>query len=246
MGEGLGYLEAIETISQKPPARGASELPMLAELRVDQAHDIALSISRMRKFIEERGRDFDFSDCSVGNLILGGLFLEHGNDFNAATHAFAQLVGARGRVLNVTRGENFVLVGLKEDGTFLRNEAAIVSPQSGARLRDIYLLPNYLGADDQARLEALSPDETHAALRRLEVFPQVNPEVEQALREADIIVYGPGTQHSSLFPSYFTEGVGEAIARTSAPRRSSSRIFVAITRFSPRPLILSWRSSPIT
>ena len=40
----------------------------------------------------------------------------------------------------------------------------------------------------------------------------MNPVAAAALAEADVIVYGPGTQHSSLFPSYMTEGVAEAIA----------------------------------
>ena len=40
--------------------------------------------------------------------------------------------------------------------------------------------------------------------------------------EADVIIYGPGTQHSSLFPSYMTRGVGEAIA----DNRKADKIFV--------------------
>ena len=37
-----------------------------------------------------------------------------------------------------------------------------------------------------------------------------------------MIIYGPGTQHSSLFPSYMTEGVAEAIAAN----KSADKIFV--------------------
>ena len=31
------------------------------------------------------------------------------------------------------------------------------------------------------------------------------------IAEADLLIYAPGTQHSSLLPSYLTRGVGEAI-----------------------------------
>src|SRR5262249_763947 len=41
--------------------------------------------------------------------------------------------------------------------------------------------------------------------------PKLNPLAAKALEQADVIVYGPGTQHSSLFPSYMTDGVAEAI-----------------------------------
>jgi 2-phospho-L-lactate transferase/gluconeogenesis factor (CofD/UPF0052 family) len=34
----------------------------------------------------------------------------------------------------------------------------------------------------------------------------------QDLAEADLIIYAPGTQHSSLFPSYLTPGISDAIA----------------------------------
>ena len=37
------------------------------------------------------------------------------------------------------------------------------------------------------------------------------------MAEADLIVYAPGTQHSSLFPSYLTHGLSTALARTRAP-----------------------------
>ena len=49
-------------------------------------------------------------------------------------------------------------------------------------------------------------------LREGHRVPSINPAAVAALAEADVIVYGPGTQHSSLFPSYMTKGVAEAIA----------------------------------
>jgi dolichol-phosphate mannosyltransferase len=51
----------------------------------------------------------------------------------------------------------------------------------------------------------------------------LNAHAAQALAEADVIVYGPGTQHSSLFPSYMTEGVAEAIAANTR----ADKIFVS-------------------
>ena len=39
---------------------------------------------------------------------------------------------------------------------------------------------------------------------------------------ADLIIYAPGTQHSSLFPSYLTPGLSDAIAGESAARSSCS------------------------
>ena len=55
-----------------------------------------------------------------------------------------------------------------------------------------------------------------AAARALEVAA-AGLDAQSAARrskiaEADVIIYAPGTQHSSLFPSYLTPGLADAIA----------------------------------
>jgi hypothetical protein len=44
------------------------------------------------------------------------------------------------------------------------------------------------------------------------VTPPLNERLAPKVREADVIIYAPGTQHSSLFPSYLTAGLTPAIA----------------------------------
>ena len=41
----------------------------------------------------------------------------------------------------------------------------------------------------------------------------INPKILDRIAEADLIIYSPGTQHSSLLPSYITPGLGPAIAQ---------------------------------
>ena len=40
----------------------------------------------------------------------------------------------------------------------------------------------------------------------------MNPRVAEKIAAAALVIYGPGTQHSSLFPSYLTPGLGDAVA----------------------------------
>lgn len=172
------------------------------------------------------GRHFDFGDCSLGNLLFAGCYLLEKRDFNAAMARFVLLYPLRTRILNVTGGENLILVGLKEDGTLLKNEAEIVSAQNSARLHQIFLLRHYLTAEQCERMAGLSLAEKVSQLQVLAVSPAINPAVEEVLRNADIIVYGPGTQHSSLLPSYLTDGVGWAISTN----RKAEKIFIANIR----------------
>ena len=46
--------------------------------------------------------------------------------------------------------------------------------------------------------------------------------MELALRQADIIIYSAGTQHSSLYPTYLASG----LARTISCNRSALKVFV--------------------
>src|SRR6201995_5080519 len=101
-----------------------------------------------RFFARATGTDFDFRDCSLGNLVFAGAYLKHGNDFNTAAAEVAELVGSRAHLLNVAEQQNRVLVGLKQDGTFLPSEAAIVGPQSASPITDLYLLEKPLTAEE--------------------------------------------------------------------------------------------------
>jgi len=165
----------------------------------------------------------DFRDCSFGNLLFAGCFLRCEKNFNIAVREFCQFAKINGRVLNVTKGENLYLVGLKEDGTFLRNEAEIVAPQNSAAMLDIFLLESYLGDQQEEQLSRLSLDKKRAYLNAISKTPSLNQEVVELIAEADIIIYGPGTQHSSLLPSYLTEGIVESIAAN----KRAEKIFIS-------------------
>ncbi|MEV1200055.1 2-phospho-L-lactate transferase CofD family protein [Microbispora rosea] len=168
----------------------------------------------------------DLADCALGNLVFAGAYLRLGRDFNAAADACARTFGSPVRLLNVTNGENAFLAALRGDGSLLADEADIVAPQGPGAITDLFLLREPLGARRRAELEALPPAWTREVLgrERAEVTP--NPRALEAIRDADLIVYGPGTPHSSLLPSYLTPGVADAVARS----RAAAKVFVVNIR----------------
>jgi len=169
------------------------------------------------------GLKFDFGDCAIGNILFAGCYLSCNNDFNRAVEQYEQLCESRARVLNITDGENFVLVALKEDASFLPDETSIVSPQTGSAIREIFLLRGYLNDKEAAELERLDVDGRLDYLRAKADFPKPNPEALEALERADVIIYGPGTQNSSLFPSYLTVKLAETVAANT----SAEKLFIA-------------------
>lgn len=166
----------------------------------------------------ERGESFVFADASLMNCLYAGAFLTFGRDFDLTTRFFDRLFEIRGNVLT-TNTENRKLVAIRENGVVLYSEAEIVELRSNARIRDLFIVDDY---PDPRTLDPMTPGDRLARLETLQTPVQASDAVLRAIADADILVYGPGTQHSSLYPSYMTRGIPEAIAA----KRDALKIFV--------------------
>ena len=193
-----------------PPAAASSLLAeAIARLQDPMRHRIAAAVAAFEAERDRTDRPFAFGDCAIGNLVFAGLFLAEGRRFNDAVAAYATLLGLpAGLIANVSDGGNAHLAAIDGDGGLLATEAAIVDARCRNRVQSIVLLdrepPLELGAAPVTAIDAWLT--AHA------VTPRLNPRVAARLAEASLIVFAPGTQHSSLFPSYLTDGLGEAIA----------------------------------
>lgn len=208
-GQALVALEAF--------ARG--ETPDIVGVRFASAKIHGALRRFVREFIDglvvsekAMGEQLSFADCSIMNCLFAGAHLAFGRNFEAATRYIDRLFKLKGTVLP-TSIENKVLVGLRENGEMLYCEAEIVELRSNVRIERIYLLDGPL---DRAGFETLTVEEKRWYLERNQSFVEVSSGVKQALSQADIIVYSAGTQHSSLYPTYLSHGLAEAIADNKA------------------------------
>lgn len=164
------------------------------------------------------GSQLDLADCSIMNCLYAGAHLALGRDFETATRYFDRLFKLKGTVLP-TSIENKTLVAMREDGQMLYCEADIVELRSSVRIERLYLLDS---APDPARFESLDADQKRSYLANNQSFVAASSGVRRALREADIIIYSAGTQHSSLYPTYMSDG----IAREIADNHGAYKVFV--------------------
>jgi len=188
---------------------------LFRELDAVRRSRIILFLQRFAEYFRSRlGHGLSFSDCSFGNLIFAGCYLECGQSFNVTVQTLSELFGTNAQLINISQGENRTLAALKHNGEVLGRESEIVGPQSGSPVREIYFLERPLTAEQKQELEPLDIDERSAYLRNLSAEVELSPQAEQALLNADLVIYGPGTQFSSLLPSYRI--ARDAIRRSSA------------------------------
>ena len=189
---------------------------LLADLSIDASFccSMARYLDDFDHYLQTISHQFDWSDCSIGNLIFAGCFIEAHRNFNAALATYCSLLNLSTElILNVTTGTDAHLVATDECGGIVRSEAEIVDDSQRHHIRDIYLIGRPLKDIECANLSAMDGDEIEAFFSERAAQLSPNPLLLSRLSEADLIVFGPGTQHSSLFPSYITPGVGDAIAR---------------------------------
>ena len=181
-------------------------------------------VGYLRQFFEFRkssGSVFNYAGSSLGNLVFSGAYLAS-HDFNEAIQEITAICGARAELINVSCGENRTLVAVKEDGGVLWRESEIVGPQSPAPIRDFFLLAQMPDEEFRRELAGMSIEEKLQRLRAAHEDVQLSAEADYALRQAKLIIYGPGTQYSSLLPSYRTRGIAEAIAAN----RTALKLFI--------------------
>lgn len=109
-------------------------------------------------------------------------------DFTEAVRVSGEVLAIRGRIFPSTT-QNVSLEAVLEDGRVVAGETRIA--QSRKPIRRVHLVP-----------------------RRVRPLP----EVLEAIRQADLILVGPGSLYTSIIPNLLVSGVGEAIANSRATR----------------------------
>jgi 2-phospho-L-lactate transferase/gluconeogenesis factor (CofD/UPF0052 family) len=153
-------------------------------------------------------KDFSFKDCSLMNCIYAGAFLAHNRNLEHATLAIEKLFNLTASVLPSSL-ENKKLMGIRENGTFLYSEAEIVELRSNVSVEKVFLLDDYL---ERKYFNSLPKKEKLMFLDSHHSYVKATSRVMRAINDADIIVFAPGTQHSSLYPTYLSRGIAQGVA----------------------------------
>lgn len=144
----------------------------------------------MRKLFNHRFDKGELSGHSFGNIFISTLEQVTGS-LDEALDVVAKVLNIRGRVIPVTLSKVRLMTELK-NGKVLEGESVLSNYQLLSRfgIAKIYLKPK----------------------------ARANPKALLAIRDADVIIVGPGNLYASLVPNFLVEGVGQAFTRSRAKK----------------------------
>jgi 2-phospho-L-lactate transferase/gluconeogenesis factor (CofD/UPF0052 family) len=166
--------------------------------------------------LKKRGliEEFDPRDLAIGNALIAGFFILEGS-FQAALNRLAELFSFSDRIsiLDITSGEDLWLVAMTSARELCVEEGHFVTTTPPNPISNLHLISRALYFELRQEFGNWKPA-TQELIDRIEEgakLPSINQSSKKAISSADLIVYGSGTLHSSLLPSYMVKGVFRAI-----------------------------------
>lgn len=174
---------------------GGSSGRLREELNIPPPGDVRnvlAALSEVEPLIEEMFQHRFKAANDLSGHSLGNLILAAmtsiTGNFMYAIQEMSKVLNVKGKVLPASN-QSVVLHAVFEDGKIVSGESKI--PNCGKKIKRVFLTPK-------------------------DVEPL--PETLEAIREADLIVIGPGSLYTSILPNLLVPGIGDEVANAKAKK----------------------------
>lgn len=154
--------------------------------------NVLAALSDVEPLVEEMFQHRFSTSTELSGHSLGNLILAAmtsiTGNFVHAIQEMSKVLNVRGRVLPAAN-QSVVLNAEMEDGTIVSGESKI--PYSGKRIKRVFLTPG--------KIKPL-------------------PETLQAIRQADLIILGPGSLYTSILPNLLVPKLGNEVCHAKAKK----------------------------
>lgn len=154
-----------------------------------------LALANMEPTLEKL-LNYRFTEGVLSGQSFGNLFLAAMNgissSFDEAVHKMGDVLAITGRVLPVTTSDVHLEAEFDNgQKTFGESKIFYAKKINNCRIRRVRLVPEN---------------------------PPALPDSLDAIRDADLIVIGPGSLYTSIIPNFLVSGISEAVAASKAPK----------------------------
>lgn len=159
----------------------------------------------LQQFAAELPATMDLRRGSIGNFVLIGAYLAHAKNMNTAIYVFRQLCSIRGHVWPVSLQTKLHIGAQLEGGQNIVGQELVTKIDRNRyreKIKSIFFTEDIT--------EQHPPDPP--------IRSEPNPLVLEALKEADVIVFGPGSFFTSLLPHVMVDDVADTIASLDIPK----------------------------
>jgi uncharacterized cofD-like protein len=164
---------------------------------------IALSESKelMYKLFKYRFEKGSLAGHSIGNLLMAALVQINKGDFLKTLEQFSSLLSIKGKVLPATT-EKITLYAKLCNGKIIKGEADIDGYYKYSHIIDVEKLKK------------------RAKISNIFIYPKATALLQslKAIKEADLIILGPGSLYTSIISNLLVNGISEAIVKSKAEK----------------------------
>tara|TARA_B100001964_G_scaffold238082_1_gene302863 strand:- start:9176 stop:10357 length:1182 start_codon:yes stop_codon:yes gene_type:complete len=178
-------------------------------------HKLIFFLKLYNRYKKNNKIDLILSDMSLINCIIVSLIFEKNQQIDKALKDLKTTFKIKSKIL-INSNSIKHLVALRRSGKFLNSEAEIVETRSNVKISRIFLL------DKKIKLNLFKNKnyiQKKLILDNLNNVPKLSRSSFDALTSADIIIFCPGTQHSSLYPTYMSLDFKKAIETNNKAKK---------------------------
>ncbi|WP_318247486.1 YvcK family protein [Rossellomorea aquimaris] len=154
--------------------------------------NVLAALSEVEPLVEQMFQHRFETENELAGHALGNLIIAAlasiTGDFVHAIQEMSRVLNVKGKVLP-SANQSVILNAEMEDGTIVSGESSI--PKAGKKIKRVFLKPD----DIKPLTETL-----------------------RVIKEADLIVMGPGSLYTSIIPNLLVPGIGEAVCKSKAKK----------------------------
>ena len=175
-----------------------------------------LNVIAINHYLKFETDHFSYKNFSYANLIYASLADFYGS-MQIAEEKIKNSLNLPSKVV-LNSDVNGFIFALTENGTLLHNEEKIVNYDQLSPIYEVFYKKEPLSKNDIDKFNSfLNFEEKKFYLKqKSDSLPEISNLASKSLLNADIIIFSPGTQHSSLYPTYFTKNFSKILSKVKA------------------------------